>query len=64
MVTCCLKKDEMDWKINRLLIFVFAIHLPGALAGGDSGQMSMMSLLKDLAIAGGALVYASTQPIE
>lgn len=47
-----------------LLIFVFAIHLPGALAGGDSGQMSMMSLLKDLAIAGGALVYASTQPIE
>ena len=47
-----------------LLIFVFAIHLTGALAGGDSGQMSMMSLLKDLAIAGGALVYASTQPIE
>ena len=25
MVTCCLKKDEMDWKINRLLIFVFAV---------------------------------------
>ncbi len=47
-----------------LLIFVFAIHLPGAMKGGDSGQMSMMSLLKDLAIAGGALVYAGTQPIE
>jgi uncharacterized membrane protein YphA (DoxX/SURF4 family) len=47
-----------------LLIFVFSIHLPGAIAGGDSGQMSMMSLLKDLAIAGGALIYASTQPIE
>jgi len=41
-----------------------AIHLPGVMAGGDSGQMSMMSLLKDLAIAGGALVYASTQPAE
>jgi uncharacterized membrane protein YphA (DoxX/SURF4 family) len=47
-----------------LLIFVFAIHLPGALKGGDSGQMSMMSLLKDLAIAGGALIFASTQPME
>lgn len=47
-----------------LLIFVFAIHLPGAMAGGDGGQMSMMSLLKDLAISGGALIYAGTQPIE
>lgn len=47
-----------------LLLFVFFIHLPGAMAGGDSGQMSMMSLLKDLAIAGGALIYAGTQPIE
>ena len=47
-----------------LLIFVFTIHLPGVLAGGDGGQMSMMSLLKDLAIAGGALIFAGTQPIE
>lgn len=47
-----------------LLIFVFAIHLPAALKGDDAGQTAMMSLLKDLAIAGGALIYASTQPIE
>ncbi|MFN8431560.1 MAG: DoxX family protein [Spirosomataceae bacterium] len=47
-----------------LLIFVFAIHLPGVMAGGDGAQMSMMSLLKDVAIAGGALVYAGTQPID
>lgn len=47
-----------------LLIFVLAIHLPGVLAGGDGGQMSMMSLLKDLAIAGGALIYAGTQAID
>jgi putative oxidoreductase len=47
-----------------LLIFVLSIHLPGVLAGGDGGQMSMMSLLKDIAIAGGALVYAGTQPQE
>jgi uncharacterized membrane protein YphA (DoxX/SURF4 family) len=47
-----------------LLIFVFSIHLPGVMAGGDGGQTSMMSLLKDLAIAGGALIYAGTQPVE
>lgn len=47
-----------------LLLFVLLIHLPGVSAGGDGGQMSMMNLLKDLAIAGGALVYASTQPVE
>jgi putative oxidoreductase len=47
-----------------LLVFVLAIHLPAVMAGGDGGQMSMMSLLKDIAIAGGALVYASTQPVE
>lgn len=47
-----------------LLVFVLTIHLPGVMAGGDNGQMSMMNLLKDLAIAGGALVYASTQPVE
>ncbi len=45
-----------------LLIFVFSIHLPAVLAGGDGGQSAMAMLLKDLAIAGGALVYAGTQP--
>jgi putative oxidoreductase len=47
-----------------LLIFVLTIHLPGVIAGGDGGQMSLMSMLKDLMIAGGALVYAKTQPVE
>jgi putative oxidoreductase len=47
-----------------LLIFVLAIHLPGTIAGGDGGQMSMMSMLKDLMIAGGAFTYAGTQPVE
>lgn len=47
-----------------LLVFVLAIHLPSVMAGGDSGQMSLMSLLKDVALAGGALVFASTQPID
>jgi putative oxidoreductase len=44
-----------------MLIFALAVHLTGAIAGGDSGQMSTIMLLKDLMIAGGALVYASTQ---
>ncbi len=41
-----------------LLIFILSIHLPGVLAGGDGGQMSLMSLLKDLGLAGGAFVLA------
>lgn len=41
-----------------LLVFVLTIHLKGAM-GGD--QMAMASLLKDLAIAGGALVFAGTK---
>ncbi|MFN3849471.1 MAG: DoxX family protein [Spirosomataceae bacterium] len=47
-----------------LLIFVALIHAPAVAAGGDGGQMAMASLLKDIAIAGGALVYAGTQPQE
>ena len=41
-----------------LLVFVLTIHLKGAM-GGD--QMAMANLLKDLAIAGGALVFAGTK---
>lgn len=47
-----------------LLVFVLAIHLPAVMGGGDSGQTAMVGLLKDLAIAGGALIYAGTQPVE
>ncbi|GAB4487804.1 MAG: hypothetical protein OHK0019_03390 [Saprospiraceae bacterium] len=39
----------------ELVLFVLLIHLP-ALIGGD--QMAMVSVLKDLALAGGALLYA------
>ena len=39
-----------------LLIFVFSIHLPGVMGGNE---MAMPSLLKDVALAGGALMYAS-----
>ena len=38
-----------------LLLFVFILHLKGAMAGD---QMATTMLLKDLAMAGGALMYA------
>ncbi len=47
-----------------LLIIVLLIHLPSVIKGGEGGQMSLSMVLKDLMIAGGALVYAGTQPVE
>jgi putative oxidoreductase len=44
-----------------MLVFVLTVYLPKVM-DGDSN--SMIGLLKDLAIAGGALVYAGTQPKE
>ena len=39
-----------------LLLFVLLVHLPGALSGN---QMAMVSVLKDVAIAGGAFFISS-----
>ena len=41
-----------------LIIFVLTIHLPGL--GGENAQMAMPMLLKDTALAGGALAFAGT----
>jgi uncharacterized membrane protein len=38
-----------------LLIFAFTVHLPGVMSGSET---SMPSLLKDVALAGGALILA------
>lgn len=38
-------------------LFILFLHLPGALSGN---QMSVMSLLKDLAVMGGALLIAGS----
>jgi len=49
-----------------LIIFVLSIHLPGTL-GADNPQamqMSMSSLLKDLALAGAAFFIAGSQTEE
>ncbi|MCG8573052.1 MAG: DoxX family protein [Spirochaetes bacterium] len=41
-----------------ILFYVLFIHLPVVLGGGPQAQMSMMSLLKDLTMAGGLLFFA------
>ena len=40
---------------SMLIVFILTIHLPAAMKGD---QMSIMGLLKDLGLAGGALLYA------
>jgi len=47
-----------------LLTFVATMHLPGVIAGGDMAQMSMTNLLKDFALAGGALIYLNSKNEE
>lgn len=45
-----------------LIIFIVTIHIPGLMGAGDDAmamQMSMGGLLKDMGLAGGALMYAS-----
>lgn len=40
----------------EIAIFILAIHLPAILAGGEGMQMAIGAMLKDVALAGGALV--------
>ena len=42
-----------------MLLFILMLHLPGAMAGGDGAQAATGGLLKDLAIAGAAMMYAT-----
>jgi uncharacterized membrane protein len=41
-----------------LLLLVAMVHLPGAMSGTAQAQASMSMLLKDLALAGAAMMYA------
>ena len=43
----------------ELLLFVLLLHLPAVTAGGENSQMSMGNLLKDLSLAGAAMLYAT-----
>ena len=66
-VSIIIKKYD-DWAsfllAVLLLIFVLTIHLPGVLSGGEMAQMFMTNLLKDLALAGGSLIYLNSKKHE
>ena len=63
-ISIIIKKYD-DWSsfllAILLLTFVFTIHLPGVLSGGEMAQMFMTNLLKDLALAGGSLIYLNSK---
>lgn len=52
------KYDKLAMVLTALLmiIYVVAIHVPGL--SGPMAQMSQVSILKDIMLAGGALMYA------
>lgn len=41
-----------------LLLMVFMLHVPNAMNGDANAQMAMTSVLKDISLAGGAMMYA------
>lgn len=41
-----------------MVILVLTVHLPGAMSGTEMSQMSMSMLLKDIGLAGGAMLFA------
>lgn len=41
-----------------LLVFILTLHAPGLMGDEMTMKMSMMSLLKDMGLMGGALTYA------
>lgn len=43
----------------EIALFVLIIHLPVVLAGGEGMQMAVASMLKDVALIGGALVIGT-----
>lgn len=41
-----------------LLLMVFMLHIPNAMAGGEAARLALSTLLKDISLAGGAMMYA------
>ncbi len=41
-----------------MVIIVLLVHVPGAMAGTEMSRVSMSMLLKDIGLAGGAMLYA------
>jgi uncharacterized membrane protein YphA (DoxX/SURF4 family) len=43
-----------------LLLFVLMMHMPGAMGGGEGSDAAMGNALKDLGLAAGSMIYATT----
>jgi putative oxidoreductase len=41
-----------------LLLMVFMLHIPNAMSGGEAARLALSTLLKDISLAGGAMMYA------
>ena len=41
-----------------LLLMVFMLHIPNAMGGGEAARLALSTLLKDISLAGGAMMYA------
>lgn len=41
-----------------MVIIVLLVHVPGAMAGTEMSRVSLSMLLKDIGLAGGAMLYA------
>ena len=56
------KKMKLAGQLTALMVltFILTIHLPGLMGAADAaaGQMSLMALLKDCGLIGGALLAA------
>ncbi|TNE56661.1 MAG: DoxX family protein [Bacteroidetes bacterium] len=54
------KYDKLATTLLGIMLILFAvmIHMPGAMAGGEESAGPMGNLLKDLGLAGAALMYA------
>ncbi len=54
------KMDKMASMLLGIMLLIFALsmHLPAVMGGSES---AMPALLKDIALAGGAWMYSSTQ---
>jgi uncharacterized membrane protein len=55
------KYDKLATVLLALMLILFIVFIHGPAAGDSSNQSAMPSLLKDLALAGAALLYAKNE---
>ena len=55
------KYDKLATVLLALMLILFIVFIHGPAAGDSSNQAAMPNLLKDLALAGAALLYAKNE---